>query len=131
MADSHDLSSPQRRAHPQPMTATYLEFDLAREVEALHREPDWAAGQNAKTLVKYGDLRVVLTALRAHARLALHQTDGRVTIQTVAGHVQVRAEGRTFELQAGRLLALDRGVAHEVEALDESAFLLTIARPER
>jgi quercetin dioxygenase-like cupin family protein len=131
MADSHDSSTAQRRAHPQPMAAAYLEFDLAREVEALHREPDWAAGQNAKTLIKYGNLRVVLTALRADARLALHQTDGRVTIQTIAGHIQVRADGRTFELPAGRLLALDRGVAHQVEALDDSAFLLTIAWPER
>jgi len=51
--------------------------------------------------------------------------------ETVAGHIQVRAQGRTFDLPTGRLLALDKGVLHEVEALEESAFLLTIAWPGR
>jgi hypothetical protein len=35
----------------------------------------WSSGQNAKTLVKYDDFRVVLTALRARARLPGHQTE--------------------------------------------------------
>jgi quercetin dioxygenase-like cupin family protein len=85
--------------------------------------------QNAKTLVKYDDFRVVLIALDAHARLPGHRTEGRISIQTVAGHIQVRAQGRTFDLPVGRLLALDRGLPHDVEALEESALLLTIAWP--
>jgi quercetin dioxygenase-like cupin family protein len=113
------------------MAAAYLEFDLARELEQLHREPGWSSGQNAKTLVKYEDFRVVLTTLRAHARLPGHQTEGRISIQTVAGHIQLRAQGRTFDLPTGRLLALDQGLPHDVEALEESAFLLTIAWPGR
>lgn len=111
------------------MAGPYLEFDLEREVEQLRSEPAWSSGQNAKTLVKYEDFRVVLTALQARARLPGHQTDGRISIQTLAGHIQVRAEGRTFDLPAGRLLALDRGLPHDVEALEESAFLLSIAWP--
>jgi len=51
--------------------------------------------------------------------------------ETVAGHIQVRAQGRTFDLPTGRLLALDQRLLHEVEALEESAFLLTIAWPGR
>jgi quercetin dioxygenase-like cupin family protein len=113
------------------MAAAYLEFDLARELEQLHREPGWSSGQNAKTLVKYDDFRVVLTALRAHARLPEHQTEGHISIQTVAGHVQVRAQGRTFDLPTGSLLALDSVLPHDVEAVEESAFLLTIAWPGR
>jgi quercetin dioxygenase-like cupin family protein len=81
--------------------------------------------------VKYDDFRVVLTALKARARLPGHQTEGRISIQTVVGHIQVRAQGRTFDLAAGSLLALDRGIPHDVEALEESAFLLTIAWPGR
>jgi quercetin dioxygenase-like cupin family protein len=111
------------------MAATYLEFDLAREVEQLHREPGWASGQNARTLIKYDDFRVVLTALKRGTKIPGHQTEGRISIHTVAGHIQVRAQGRTFDLAAGGLLALDRGVAHDVEALEESAFVLTIAWP--
>ena len=131
MSDTLDTPSQHRRPHPQPMAAAYLEFDLGRELDQLQREPGWATGQNAKTLVKYDDFRVVLTALRARARMADHRTEGRISIQTVRGHIQVRAEGRTFDLPAGSLLALDRGLPHDVEALEDSALLLTIAWPER
>jgi quercetin dioxygenase-like cupin family protein len=113
------------------MAAPFLEFDLKRELEQLHSEPGWVTGQNARTLVKYDDFRVVLTALKARARLPGHQTEGRISIQTVVGHIQLRAQGRTFDLRAGSLLALDQGIPHDVEALEESAFLLTIAWPGR
>ncbi len=129
MANASNEQGQHRRPHPQAMAGPYLEFDLTRELNGLHGEPDWSSGQNAKTLVKYDDFRVVLTALRARARLPGHQTDGRISIHTLAGHIQVRAEGRTFDLPAGSLLALDQGLAHDVEALEESAFLLSIAWP--
>ena len=131
MSDAAHDDNQHRRPHAPAMAAPYLEFDLMREIEDLHREPGWHTGQNARTLVKYDDFRVVLTALKAHARLPGHQTEARISIQTVAGHIQVRAEGRTFDLPQGRLLALDQGIPHDVEALEESALLLTIAWPGR
>jgi hypothetical protein len=36
---------------------------------------------------------------------------------------------RVAELTSGHLLALDRSIKHDVEALEDSAFLLTIAWP--
>ena len=129
MSDPTDPETPHRRPHPQPLAAAYLEFDLAREIEQLHHEPAWSTGQNAKTLLKYDDLRVVLMTLRAHARVPKHQTEGRISIQTIHGHIQVRATGRTFDLPLGGLLALDRGLPHDLEAIEESAVLLTIAWP--
>ena len=131
MSDIPHSDSQHRRPHAPPMAAPFLEFDLKRELEQLHSEAGWGTGQNARTLVKYDDFRVVLTALKARARLPGHQTEGRISIQTVVGHIQVRAQGRTFDLAAGSLLALDQGIPHDVEALDESAFLLTIAWPGR
>jgi quercetin dioxygenase-like cupin family protein len=128
MSDAQQ-TAPHRRPHPQPMAATYLEFDLNRELEQLRREPDRATGQNAKTLIKFDDLRVVLIALDARTRIPDHRTEGRLSIQVVEGHVQVRAAGRTFDLPQGRLLALDRGLPHDVEAMEQSALLLTIAWP--
>jgi quercetin dioxygenase-like cupin family protein len=129
MSDAPHDHNRHRRPHTPPMAAPFLEFDLTRELEQLHGEPEWNSGQNAKTLVKYEDFRVVLTALKARARLPGHQTRGRISIQTVAGRILVRAEGRTFDLPTGTLLALDRDLPHDVEALEESAFLITIAWP--
>jgi quercetin dioxygenase-like cupin family protein len=123
--------SQHRRPHPQQLAAPFLEIDLARELDQLHREPEWNTGQNAKTLVKYEDFRIVLTALKAHKKIPAHQTDGRLSIQAVAGHVLLRAEGRTFDLIAGRVVAFDREIVHELEAIEESAILQTIAWPTR
>jgi quercetin dioxygenase-like cupin family protein len=124
-----DAPNEHRRPHPQAMATSYLEFDIARELEQLHREAGWQSGQNAKTLVKYDGLRIVLIALKARSRIPGHQTEGQISIQTVVGHIRVRAQGRSVELRSGGLLALDRALPHDVEALEESAFLLTIAWP--
>lgn len=120
-----------RRPHAPPMASLFLEFDLSAELKNLRGETTWNSGRNARTLVKYDDLRVVLMALQANTRVAEHQTDGRITIHMLSGHVRLNASGRTFDLRAGSLIALDQGSAHDIEALEESAFLLTIAWPGR
>lgn len=118
-----------RRPHPRALSGSFIELDLVREIEELEREPEWETGQNAKTLVKFDDYRVVLTALKARRKVPAHQTDGRVSIQVVKGHALLRAEGRTFDLRPGRIVTFDRGILHELEAIDESAVLQTIAWP--
>jgi quercetin dioxygenase-like cupin family protein len=116
-----------RRPHPHSLSGPFLEVDLVREVEELHREPGWESGQNAKTLVKYDDLRIVLTALKPRKKVPGHQANGRLSIQAISGHVLLRADGRTFDLIPGRVVTFDRGVVHELEAIEESAVLQTIA----
>jgi quercetin dioxygenase-like cupin family protein len=129
MSDTHDETHARRRPHQTPVATSYLEIDLPRELDQLRREDAWASGQNAKTLVKRDSLRIVLTALKAQGRLPEHHTTGQISIHTIEGRIRVRAEARTFDLPAGSLLALDRDVRHDVEALEDSAFLLTIAWP--
>jgi quercetin dioxygenase-like cupin family protein len=118
-----------RRPHPHDLAGPFLEFDLERELDELCREPEWAGGRNAKTLVKYDDLRIVLTAMKALRKMPPHSTEGRIALQVIVGHVLVRAEGRTFDLPAGRVVTFDRGVVHELEALDDSVVLQTITWP--
>ena len=118
-----------RRPHTPPMAGPYMEFDLAAEVHRLHDETTWSTGQNARTLLKYDDFRVVLTALQGNMKIPEHKTDGRISVHVLSGHIQLRASGRTLSLRPGGLLALDHGMAHDIEALEESAFLLTIAWP--
>ena len=118
-----------RRPHAPPMAEPLMEFDLPAEIDRLRAETTWKKGQNAKTLVKYDDFRVVLTALQAAARMPEHKTEGRISVHVLSGHLHLRAAGRTFSLRPGSLLTLDHGVPHDVEALEESAFVLTIAWP--
>ena len=127
MPDEHDTTH--RRPHTPPLASPFLEFDLDREIHQMHEEAGWGSGRNAKTLIKYDDLRVVLMVLKAKMRVPEHRTDGRLTVQMLSGRIEVRALGRTFDLHAGSLLALDRDAPHDVEAIQDSTFLLTIARP--
>ena len=131
MSDARHEDSQRRRPHPQSMGTPFLEFDLTRELEQLDCEPQPTSGQNAKTLVKYDDFRIVLIALKAGTRIPGHQAEGRISVHTIRGHIRMRALERTFDLPTGSLLALDRGLAHDVEALEDSAMLLTIAWPGR
>lgn len=111
---------------------TPVHCDLAAEMELLRGEEAYArAGRNAKTLVKRPDFRVVLTAIRAGARIARHQAQGPLTVQAVAGRIQLHLRSGRVDLTAGHLLALEPGEPHDVEAPEDSAFLLTMAWPER
>ena len=118
-----------RRPHASPLAEPLMEFDLPAEIDRLRAETTWSTGQNARTLVKYADFRLVLTALQAKTRIPEHKTEGRISVHVLSGHIHLRAAGRTYSLRPGSLLALDHGMPHDVEALEESAFLLTIAWP--
>ena len=90
-----------RRPHTPPMADPFMEFDLPAEIHRLHAETTWNTGQNARTLIKYDDFRVVLIALAAEARMQEHKADGRISIHVLSGHIQLRASGRTFNLRSG------------------------------
>ena len=109
-----------------------LLFDLAAELEQLRAEESWRQGvRNAKTLVKEPDLRVVLILLRQGARMEEHRAPGRITIHTLSGRLRLQLLDQALDLEAGQILMLDADTPHDVEALAESAFLLTIAWPAK
>jgi quercetin dioxygenase-like cupin family protein len=103
---------------------------FANEITSLKQDPAWQSGERAaRTLVKEGRLRAVLTLMRAGMRLHDHKTDGAVTVHCLQGRMQLQtAIGHPLELIEGELVALDAGVTHSVEALTECAFLVTLAQ---
>jgi quercetin dioxygenase-like cupin family protein len=117
---------------PHALAGTALTFDLAAEAEALVGEPTWQLhGHNAKTLVKHPDFRVVLIALRAGARMEEHKADQCVTIHVLSGALRLHLPRGTVDLSAGGLLALEQTVLHDVEALAQSVFLLSLGWSRR
>lgn len=89
--------------------------------------PDTPSGRRSETLLKTPTLRVVLVTMRAGTELHEHTAPGVITIQTLQGRFAVGIEEEELELAAGRLLALDADVRHAVRAVEDGAFLLTIA----
>lgn len=106
------------------------ELDIEKEIEELHCSPEWKDGIAGKILIRYPDFQITLRAMKANARIPEHHNPGRICVQTVKGHIRMHADGRLFDLPQGKALVLDRAVMHDVEALEESAFLLTVAHPE-
>ncbi len=102
---------------------------LDDQIAEIKRDAAWEReGRVGKTLAKEGALSVVLTVMRAGAALHEHQTEGPITIQCLSGRLELSADGRTVELAAGELAALDGRVRHSVKALADSASLVTLAR---
>jgi quercetin dioxygenase-like cupin family protein len=106
-----------------------LQCNLLEEIQNLHKEDAWLkdTGPSSKTLVKYPDLRIVLLAMKKNMNMREHKTSARISIQTLAGHIHIKLPDRMVDLPAGRLLALDPCVPHDVEAQEDSAFLLTLS----
>ena len=115
---------------PGPLGSPMLTFDLNAEVKRLREEEAWQGGRNSKTLVKNDDFRIVLIVLEANAFLHEHKSTGRISVQTLSGHIRMHVQDKVFDLPTGYLLALDRVLPHDVKALEDSAFMLTIVWPE-
>lgn len=107
-----------------------LDLDISHEIEQLYQCGRWQNGTSKKPLIRFSDFHISLTVMKADARIGLHMTSGRISVQTVEGHIRMHAGSRTFDLPKGRVLVLARAVPHDVEALADSAFLLTVAWPE-
>src|SRR5207248_708035 len=123
-----DTTSGSAQRPPRLLAGPALHFDLAAELTSLKRETSWqGADRNARTLVQEAGLRLVLVGLKAGARLAAHRFEGECSLLTVAGRIRHAVGGTIIELPVGHLLVLDKTVAHDIEALEERAFLLTIA----
>ena len=113
------------------LSVPLLDFDLAEEARLQRQEKSWlgGTGRSSKTLVKHPDLRVVLISMKASTRIHEHAAAGRISVQTLSGHIRLQLPDQAVDLPAGHLLALDQCVPHEVEAVEESVFLLTLSWP--
>lgn len=113
---------------PRTRSASVLTFDLAKEADRLRAESPWSQhGSNGVTLVKYSDLRIVLMLMKPATTVQEHHAGARISVHALSGHVRLRLGEEIVDLDAGHLLALERDIPHDLEAVEESAVLLTIA----
>ena len=49
--------------------------------------------------------------------------------QTIQGRIRLQPPDRALELGSGELMCLESGIAHDVKAVEESAFLITVSWP--
>jgi quercetin dioxygenase-like cupin family protein len=117
------------KARPdRPVEVPLLHVRLAEQLDRLKQEPTWRErGRNAITLTKEPSLRLVLMVLSQRTKISEHQAAGPLTLHVLSGSVIFRTGGRADPLGAGELIVLEAAIGHEVEALQESTMLLTLA----
>lgn len=115
---------------PETSTAaSFAKFDLSHEIANSEQKKPWQSGLYAKTLYKSNDFRTVLITMEPAAHMKEHHTDGTISIHVLKGSVHVHAQGQTHELTTAALFTLAPSIKHDVEAQEDSAFLLTISWP--
>ena len=105
-------------------------FALADEVRTLRGELEHTSGgRAAKTLAKTDGLRVTLVLLRSGATLNPESTAGGASLHVLEGRVRVQAEGEEWDLGPHDLIVLEENLREPVTAIEEAAFLVTVAWP--
>ena len=105
------------------------EFDLALAASQLRSVAAYELdGHTARTLVREPAMRVVLIVMKAGAKIAEHHAEETASIHALTGHLRLQLPRRTVDLAPGHVLVLSPQLAHDVEAINDAAFLLTLAR---
>jgi quercetin dioxygenase-like cupin family protein len=101
--------------------------DIRAEIARLKSEAAWTGGdRHGSSLVKGDGINVALMMLKKGAKLQQHHTRAPITVQVIEGRINLIAKGKTQLATAGMIVALDRAIEHSVEAVEESALVLTV-----
>ena len=111
------------------MLEDVITFDLQSEMRSAQESRPWHRGRFTKLLLKKDDLRLLLISLEAGCSLKEHHADGTIAIQVVRGSIEVIAQQQTHILPVRAVLTLSASIKHEVRAIEDAVFLLTIAWP--
>lgn len=115
-------------AEQRNLDGALLSFDIPTLLAQIKSEDAWQKGKrNATTLLEGNGLRVVLIAMRSGTLMKQHQTINPISFQVIEGRIKFNTNTKSVTLTKGQLLTLHPEIPHDLEALEESAFLLTLA----
>src|SRR6202521_4694943 len=101
--------------------------DISAEITRLKTEPAWAGGdRHGSSLVKGDGINVALMMLKKGAKMQEHHTRAPISVQVIEGRINFIAHGKPQLVGVGTIVALDRGIEHSIEAVEESALVLTV-----
>lgn len=111
------------------LSAPTITFSIAEEIRRLRQEPEWVSGsRNSVTVVNTDNLSIVLTVIKKGGSLSSNEVDGPYTLQVISGAVKFGVPGKPLTLPAGTVIALDKAIPPDIQALEDSELLLTIVK---
>lgn len=97
----------------------------------MYKETAWADGDhNTVTLKKKSNLRVVLILLRKGVTLNEHKVECPITLFVISGKINFIAGEEKVYAESNGLVVLEKAIPHDVEALEDTTFILTIIQPK-
>ena len=109
------------------LNAALVEIDLNKFIAQLKRETTWTdSDRNSITVYKSDNTSIVLIGLHAGAELKEHTAKGSIHVQVLDGEIKFTTGNQTALLQPGQMITLQENKPHNVLAVKESFFLLTL-----
>jgi quercetin dioxygenase-like cupin family protein len=117
---------------PKKLDQPMMAFAIAEEISKIKADhPSTSEGKRSAVLAKNEHVSIVLAVLARGEALEEHQTEGQITVTVVQGAIRFDALNERVRLNAGGLLTLRPGIRHSVEALEDSAFVITVCAPTK
>ena len=120
------------RLRPPPrerLAASIQVIDFAETSARLRAEQHCSAsGHRQIAIVRHGPVSLILYAFEKNGVLKQHRAAGVVTMQVLAGRIEISAAGVIHDVKPGEVVALAPEVLHSVRALLVSDMLLTVHR---
>jgi quercetin dioxygenase-like cupin family protein len=112
---------------PKKLDQPMMAFAIAEEISKIKADqPSTNQGKRSAVLAKNEHVSIVLATLARGEALQEHQTEGQITVTVIQGAIRFDALNERVRLNAGGLLTLRPGIRHSVEALEDSAFVITV-----
>jgi uncharacterized protein (DUF2249 family)/quercetin dioxygenase-like cupin family protein len=83
---------------------------------------------NAQVLMNQPDFRVLLLCLRAGQQVPEHSAAGNITVHAITGNAIFYDGDQPCDMTAGTIVQLAPGRPHRVEAVTDSALLVTLIK---
>jgi quercetin dioxygenase-like cupin family protein len=111
--------------------APYLTIDLPSYIDKIKNERKWKErDHNAITVFKDEQLTIVLVAMHPKAEIRTLRPEHLWTAQVLDGSVQLTINEKKSTLQKGQLAVAHAGQHYNLQAIEESLVLLTVAGEE-
>ncbi len=116
---------------PRQLGRARMAIQHAQHGDVIDVRPlaDRLASSRTITLIKTAHLEVIRMILPAGKMLPEHKAHGEIIVQCLEGDITFTTMGEPKRLRAGDMLYLAAGEPHELVAVEDSSFLLTIMRP--
>ena len=127
MEEKSNEATSQRPRGSRILDATLVDINLNVLTTQVRNEQVWKDNdRNALTVFKSNGMRIVLIALHKGAQMDTHTADGMISVQVLEGKMSFTTGERSIEMGKGQMLAMHKGVPHQVLAMEETIFLLTL-----